>query len=485
MPNATGKIAYVVSHGFAARMLLQTGLLGKLRALGREVCIIPPDDSDPVLREYCNLHGIGLHPFSSGKWIWKTNYGLYRSYFLEDLRSNAALYEKHYYEVHLRQGKLIFRIIPRILMMIQAVFTRVPAFQKAFGAAEQLLLRDRRALRLLKELRAGLVVSTYPVNAREGILLHNARIGKIPTAIHLLSWDNITCKGRFYSLADRYIAWGPVMVDEFISHYGIPEKCVEACGVPHFDLHHQMQNDPERIELIRKTGMDPSKPYLVFGMSSPRFAPREIDIVEHLASGIQSGLWGPDFQMLVRPHPQNVMGWMADPGWLQRLKKLESPRIRIFYPLLAKSHLPWSMEHEDMRLLSAALSGCLVCINSCSTLSIDALMSGKGNIAPMFDGQEALPYWQSARRLLDYTHIRKFVASGGTEVAVSYEDLQNKVNSYLEEPETHYTAACAARQSACGPASGEATDRVAVTIDKWLAEFEEPSLGRNAIRSEA
>lgn len=470
MPNETGKIAYIVSHGFAARMLLQTGLLGKLRALGREVCVIPPDDSDPVLREYCDRHGIGLHPFSSGKWIWKTNYGLYRSYFLENLQSNAALYEKHNYEVHLRHGGLIFRIIPRFLMVLQFVFTRLRVLQKAFIAMESLLLRDVRATKLLKEIQAGMVVSTYPVNHREGILLHNARKGKIPTAIHLLSWDNISCKGRFYALADRYIAWGPVMVEEFIAHYRIPEKHIAACGVPHFDLHHQMQNDPERLDLIRKTGMDPSKPYLIFGMSSPRFAPKEIDVVESIASGITSGIWGPDIQMLVRPHPQNVLGWMADPEWIKRLEKLEGPRIRIFYPLLAKSHLPWSMELEDMRLLSAALSGCLVCINSCSTLSIDALMSGKGNIAPMFDGKEQLPYWQSARRLLDYTHIRKFVASGGTEVAVNYEDLQHKISSFLEEPEKHYAAARAARQRACGSSLGDATNRVAQALDEWVKE---------------
>ncbi|MBK9107524.1 MAG: hypothetical protein IPM92_03865 [Saprospiraceae bacterium] len=464
------KIVYLVSHGFAARMLTQTNLIGKLSANGNTLSLICPDSNDPVLKAYCQEWNINLLSFKSNKYIWRTNYSLYRTYFLEDVKSNQALFEKHYYEMHRMKSRFAFlKFVPRFLIIVHVVFCKFPFLKRLYSWLEKLLLKDQQAVELLNKLAPDIVISTYPANIQEGVLLFNASRKKIKTVIHLLSWDNITSKGRFYSMADHYMVWGPIMRKELQQYYSILNENIFECGVPHFDLHHQIKTDLNRDQYILDTGIQKNKPYLLFGMSSPRFVPCEIDIVENLAAKIENDFFGPDLQMLIRPHPQNVQGGMADKSWLPRLQKLESKRVRVFYPLLAESKMPWSMERLDMNKLAAALSGCLVCINSCSTLSIDALMAEKSSIAPMFDGHQTLPYWSSAKRLLKYIHIDKLIQFKGIEVADNYNEMDHLIKMYQTNAEEHYQIAKYAKIQECGMDDGMATEKVIACVERLVS----------------
>jgi hypothetical protein len=446
-------------------MILQTDLLGRLASQGVKVSLISPDGDDPILNSYCIQNKIKLYTFQSNSWIWKSNYILYRSYFLEDIKSNPALFEKHYYEIHLAKHKYqLLKILPYILICFYYLFNTFPVLRKLFKRFENLFLNSGEAIRILKSIQPDLLVSTYPVNPHEGILLFNANKENINTAIHLLSWDNITSKGHFFSLADYYLAWGPFMHSEFMEKYNIPAEKIFITGVPHFDLHTQHADDNSIKSVLKRFNLDANKPYIVFGMSSPRFVPGEIDIVEFLAKQINQNEFGSEMQMLVRPHPQNVKGWMADKTWIERLNAITNDRINVFLPNLSDSKLPWSMQHDDMFILSTVLSSCVVCINSCSTLSIDSLMSGKGNIAPMFDGETNLTYWASSRRLLDYNHIKKFVAAGGTQVALNYQSLIFEIKNFQINPGYKNEDRNKALEMECGKNLNNSTEKVIQTL---------------------
>lgn len=465
MKDKVKRIAYIVSHGFAARMILQTDLLGKLSKRGHQLILICPDPADPVLSGYSQLNNIELVKFKTSKWIWRSNYTLYRSYFLEDIKANPALYEKHYYEINLSKQRFkILKIIPRFLILCYYITKLFPIFRKIYKKKEELLLIDRKAKWLLENLAIDLLISTYPANANEGILLHNARRLNIKTAIHLLSWDNISCKGRFLSLADKYISWGPVMTAEFKQYYKIEGQNIFECGVPHFDLHINSMGTDDSNKRLGVINIKPGQPYLLFGMSSPRFVPHEIDIVEYLAGRIEQDFFGKETKLVIRPHPQNLTGGMADISWVGRLEQLQSDRVKLFLPLLVKSNLPWSMELEDMKNLSAVLQHSMVCINSCSTLSIDSLMAGRGNIAPMFDADKKLDYWHSAARLIDYHHIKKFIGLGGTVLVRNYQELDAEIQKFLKNPNYKMEERNYAIKMECGHITGDATSKVVETI---------------------
>lgn len=200
-------------------------------------------------------------------------------------------------------------------------------------------------------------------------------------------------------------------------------------------------------------------------MSAPRYCPREIDIVERLGAQAAAG----NFQLLVRPHPQNMVGDMADASWLPRLRALEQlDNVGLFPPKMnTDSRLLYSMAREDLSEFSQLLAGAAVVLNSGSTVSIDAMMCGRPVILTSFDAEEDLPYWNSARRLIDYTHLAKFVAHGGVSVTSNYAELDAAIEAYLQQPDLNLEARQATVAHYCLAADGKATER-AVTFYEAL-----------------
>jgi len=443
-------------------MVMQTDLLGKLVRSGKRVAIIAPDKNDQNLVQYALKSGVELYEFNPSSNFWSANYAKGRMYFLENIRNNTALYEKHIYATEYTKYRHIWGwILPRVLMVVHDVKESIPAVKRWYQKREKKQLKSAEAMSILNLIDPKVVVSTYPVNFREGMLLEAAKNQGRKTIIHLLSWDNISCKGHFPTLADEYIAWGPIMQEELQRYYQVDKEKIHVCGVPHFDVHLESRKNPDPHPYLRELGLDPRKPYLLFGMSSPRFAPREIDIVEWLAKEIDKNTFGAEMQLVVRPHPQNVQGGMADESWLSRLKDLKRSRVAVDFPDLVESNMPWSMQDKDMIRLSHLLAGCSISLNSGSTLSIDALMCGVPVILTSFDGDEKLPYWRSARRLIDYPHLRKIAKENAILTSSSFENLTVVIRSFLGNRNLNIVSRNKLLSLHCGDqANGDATMRV-------------------------
>ncbi len=358
-------VAYIVSHGFAARMVLQTDLLVKLKQAGLKVALITPDKADQNLVENVAKSGIEIIEYKPSSTLWNSEYIRLRKYLFEDIKKNAALWEKHQHDLNI--AKLRSSFLPlfkiRIFYLIYLVFNHFPLLRKLIAGLEKKSLHDPVANAIIKNLDSRLVISTYPVNLMESRLLYAAnKYAATKTIIHLLSWDNITCKGYFPQLADYYISWGDIMNREFISYYNIDEKRIFKTGVPHFDLHFEVRGSLVYKNILKQKGLNPDLPYLFFAMSAPYFSPNEIDIVEWLAKKIDENEFG-ELSLIVRPHPQNVTGNMADKTWIDRLKKIESSRVSVDWPKLVKSKLNWSMQMNDMLDLAHLIEGCAISIN--------------------------------------------------------------------------------------------------------------------------
>lgn len=442
-------ILYIVTNGFAARMITQLNLVGEMKQKGIHVGIISPDKNDKTLKDYCSQHHLDLLEFSSGPSFLKSSYLFYRNYFLEDIDVNHALLEKHYHELYYTKHNNPFKkTLLRFLYIIQIIKKYIPGFRFIYTYFERLFLKSDIAAHFVKSNPAALYVSTYPVNADEALLIHYANKQNLKTVCHLLSWDNITCKGYFINRFDAYLCWGSVMRNEFIEKYKIDKTKLFVTGVPHFDVHRFLHHDPTSV--YNSLGLKKDRKYIFFAMSAPRFVPKEIDIVEYLSQEIENNHYGTETDIIIRPHPQNVTGHMADPNWIERLKKIQSDRCLLFMPSLnSDSQLLWSMAMDDMYKLSYALSQSEVCINSCSTVSIDALMCGTGNIAPLFDGNTTLDYWQSAKRLMNYSHVKKFIQLGGTELTLNFKELNECIVQYLNDKDYNIAKRTQALNAEC------------------------------------
>lgn len=463
-------VAYLISHGFSARMVTQCNLLGALVTGGKTVCVICPNANDINLKSYCTQKKISLFEFKPRYKFWQDYYLNLRKYLFEDVNNNIALKEKHIWSTKYNESlNPLNHLIPRIGYLIYFLLNRYPNARKVFKLMEEKLLISNDAKKILNQINPKLLFSTYPINYTESILLKagNLRHGT-KTVIHLLSWDNITCKGFFPQLSNDFIVWGEIMKNEIKEFYNIEDKNIHICGVSHFDLHYDAISCNDTNNYLQDFGFKPDCKYLFFGMSSPRFAPYEIDIVEKISEWISTNAFGPYLNLVIRPHPQNIKGFMADTSWLPRLEKLKSDRVAIDIPTLIESDLLWSMAYDDMIRLSKLIARSSIVINSGSTISIDALCTLKPVIISSFDGHYNIEYWKSARRLIDFPHLKKLISFNGVKVSTNYYELKNHILQYLTEPCIDTLSREKTIKKYCFLSDGKSTKRIQNTIEFLL-----------------
>ncbi len=468
--NRKVDIAYIISHGFAARMLLQTDLLGKLIQKGLKVAVITTYKNDQNLLNYARHQHIEIIEYNPQSSLWNGEYMRIRKYIFEDIRKNPALRDKHLRDLNIaKQRASLFAVLKiRMYYGLHLFINMLPVIRKLFIGFEKKSLVDSVADDIIRDLNPQLLIATYPVNLTESRLLYAGNNAlETRTVIHLLSWDNITCKGFFAQLADYYISWGNIMKQELIEYYKVSEKKIFNTGVPHFDLHKTLAGTFVYKELLKQKGLDPEIPYIFFTLSSSYFCPKEIDIVEWLAKKIEQNEFG-KLQMVIRPHPQNMSSNAADTLLIKKLKAIESAHVVVDWPKMLESELSWSMEANDMLDFAHMVEGCRVSVNSGSTVSIDSLLHNKPVIQPVFDADEILPWWQSITRVNEYTHCKKLVDLGGVTVTNNFEEFEYELKRHLKDPAYHLERRQHALFQEVGVNDGKATERVVEAIEQII-----------------
>lgn len=401
-------INYLANNGFAIRMITQTRLLDRLSNAGISVSLFVQDSDDALFTSNNWDDRIKVNNFNFTLGRIESELFLLRRYVFEDVFANPALLEKHVkglkspvFLIRTRYKVLDFinkrKIIKKLLRSV------VICIEKSYALYFCLCY-----YRLLKG--ENLWVSTYPSNWREMIFCKSVKMKGQEMCLHLLSWDNLTTKGSLGFEPNLFLAWGEIMIEEYLDLYPQYKTEIVKVGVPHFDIYFSSK-------------LESSYNNVFFGMSSPYFAPKEIDLVEEVAKWIEDEAPS-DTVLVVRPHPQNITGYMADESWLDRLKDLRSPKVLLDWPILKEnSKNSWSLDDSDMWALQKGLSRSLVVLNSGSTLSLDAMAAGKNVIITSYDGEAQLDYYDSARRLIDYPHLRKLIRFDGVTVVRSSVEL--------------------------------------------------------------
>jgi len=459
MPSAPYRyhFCYLAYHGFSFRMISSSNLLGKLRARGFRVCLVCNDKADPVVTQYAAEHEIDVFEHSPPVGIWTRQYADTRKYYWENIDANPALKEKHIHAM--KNGRRIKVPLYIYWHLVNKLGVHIPSLRHRFMRKERRYLCSGPAESLLADICPQNVVSTYPMDITEAQLLHAAAKQGIPTWIHLLSWDNITSKGRFPQLADNYIVWGNVMAQELREYYSIAADKIHTCGVAHFDVHVDVRSARGCSSCL--PGLDMTKPYVFFGLSAPRYSPTEIDIVGKLAADVERGVFGNELQLVIRPHPQIVRGQYSSGTWLKKLETIAQTNRRtlVDMPDVVASRMPWNMARDDMQKLATLIGQASVVVNSGSTLIVEALFHDKPAIVCAFD-LTPHDYWFSARRLADFLHLRKIIALGGADRTDSYDDLIATIRLYLQDPDRNHALRRRALLEECYLDDGQATERV-------------------------
>ena len=465
-------IAFLISHGFTSRGLFQTDMLQKLIAKGYKVAIICKE-KEPQLVENCEQYGVDLYEYKMPYGNVQYHFERSRKYFLEEIRKNPVLWEKHIRQTRNPEGRGIKnRLINQLYYWIYLIFSTFPILRKGFRKLEEKALKDEKATQLLQQVNPSVLVATRPSDSTEAFLLVAAKRLNIPKIYAIASWDNISSKGALPALAEEYITWGPIMSRELDEYYNVPKAKITECGVPHFDIHYEVANEKGSLTIQDYFGLDPNKPFLFFAMSAPVYSPHEIDIVGWIADRINTGFWGNDLQFVIRPHIQNVKGNIADTSWIQRLKDMKSEKVAVDFPKESDSILTWSMRKESMKKLSHLIANSSITMSSGSTVSIEGIIVDRPSIITSFDGGFKEEWWNSATRLITFPHLATAVSYDAIKIVRSYDELSTSIKAYIEHPKLDQEKRHQLTLAEIGPFDGKATERFVDTYSRLIQKYQ-------------
>src|SRR5262249_11306894 len=249
----------------------------------------------------------------------------------------------------------------------------------------------------------------------------------IPTAAFIFSWDNLTSQGRIIPSYDFYIVWSDAIREQLLRIYPyVRREQVVVTGTPQFDFHFRPEFQWSREEFCRAVCADPARPIVLYSTGMPNHMPGEEVIVERIA-GILGELRTPEApQLLVRVYPKDRTS---------RFDDLRRRRGDILF-----QDVPWEPNWltphiSDCYLLTNTLRHVAVGINVASTVSLELCMFDKPviNVGYNPPGVDISPI--DYRRYYQFDHYRPVVESGAVEVAVSEDDLRDKLRNALSEPE--------------------------------------------------
>lgn len=132
---------------------------------------------------------------------------------------------------------------------------------------------------------------------------------KIPTALQVLSWDNLTTKGLIHIIPDVLLAWNDTQIKEAETHHGISRERIAITGAPVFDeWFSDLKPSMSREEFCRRHGFNSKYPIVMYLGSTKNIAADESWLVEKLRASLDHS---PDerlrnTQILLRPHPAHV-----------------------------------------------------------------------------------------------------------------------------------------------------------------------------------
>jgi hypothetical protein len=278
--------------------------------------------------------------------------------------------------------------------------------------------------------RPSLFVNGSPFDPRDIQLQRTLQREGVRTVAVIPSWDNPSTKGRIIPSSDRIVAWGPQQRDELLNFYpGLERERIAVCGIPQFDDYDRpFPNAYAREPFLESMGIRPDQRVILYATCSARLFPGEPEVVASIAEALEQGRFGPQAHLLVRCHP-------ADRA--ERYTNLEAAaRVSIVPSSVAATRTlaTWTPPGDELARLAATLRYSDVCINTASTMTLDALACGKPVINVAYDGNNERPYSKSVRRYYDYFHYAPIARSGAVVVADSAETLLAGIDDALKQP---------------------------------------------------
>ena len=381
-------ILVLITNPFAIINVIHSGLMGEL---GKYYRISVMSD----LLTAADIEHFNGHFRSNMHWLEMPAPVVSR--FLKWLRAAQTLLFGHYFDVETIRIKLMERnsfyyrlfCISRKSLRITYLSGSLMVFIRNW-----LIRRTTRPelYASLAEYNFQTVISTSPLDLRENAVANSLKPYGIPCISIIISWDNLTSKGIINSKSDMVLVWNKSMALEYQRFYTIfgEKALVRIAGIPRFDVYFRDPPD-QHLNLTNVLGINPEASVILFSTGAIKHHSCQNYIIRDL---LEYANRRPDTVILVRCHPGDDS---------KRYDCFSGIKNLLFFQPFGEntSHIP---PVDFLQMLHLQLTGCQVCLQTASTMLLDAAACAKPCISIAYDARSEVHYAGSVRRFYDYSH---------------------------------------------------------------------------------
>lgn len=300
-------------------------------------------------------------------------------------------------------------------------------------------------------------LSTSCVMDWERPLFQAMSVSGIPTATHILSFDNLTSHGylplRQFS---AYFVWQETMASELMRFFGVERGKVTITGTPQFDFNVRPEFRWSGSKTVTTLGLRANQPYFVYCANHVKITPTEPSLVADILTATSQDPRFRNHQWVLRLHPMDAYNRWAD---LER----RFPTVVISRPWKHGSESRfWAIPSADeVALLGNTLRYADAMLTIASTTALDSAVVDTPVVCvgfhPSAPPAESRFYYDA-----HYSHhYRAVMESGATPIATRMDSLRALLAAAVNDRGGLRKERASLVRRLCGTVDGNAVERIA------------------------
>ena len=283
---------------------------------------------------------------------------------------------------------------------------------------------------------------------------------KVPTATHILSFDNFSSRGYFPITGfDQYYTWQQRMSEELTYFFGINRERIKITGTPQFDFHVLPEFHCDRHKTTTMLGIDPERPYLAYCANHLSHTPHEPELIRFLISTLKGTQNYKNYQWVIRLHPMDQY---------KRWEKLFSsdPDVVINHPWSRDdSNAYWALPtNEELALLSNTLRHAVATITMASTTALDSCVVDTPVICVGFHPNLGSLEDRYYREVHYSHHYEPIIKSGAVSLSRSKDEFIIALDETVNQRFIRSAERKALVSQLCGLVDGKAAHRIVESL---------------------
>jgi hypothetical protein len=451
-----------IAQHFTIRYLVLTGLLDRLAE--HFECVLALAWRDSELEE--ELESKGVRCVSLPEFVPGRAYRVIRNWMISmreaDMQSpTPAIDRRRMRAIECSPRLRLYHARNRFRYATGRAVAAVEPLRRGMESLEDVAFwRDgvcQRLTKFIQEISPSLVLSITPFISSEAALCRVAQAFGARTVAAILSFDNLTSRGKIETVFHHYGVWNSTMKQEAIRIYRVRDDQVDIIGAPQMDFYvrRELVYDPK--EFFQSHRLDARRPVILFAAGPAHISPVEPQILIDLDQIVENYEPQKRPQILLRPHPVDDAR-----RWSDALCKCTN--VHVAKSWTVRDCRAGRIRLDDIRELASALAYTDVHVSTSSTMSLDGAIFDKPQIGLAYDPGPGGRFGKVMAELYQREHYLPLTHSGGIEIVRSRQDLEASLSAYLRHSPRDSSARRVMVKNLLGVPMGSATDAAFATV---------------------